>query len=872
MSKKASAVAKQNTNVKQKEVPAMARSPDLKVLSVEEIVELMNYRRNDFLDKVLPLAKQIPNSNGSRFYNIDSQTIGIVCDECFYNSFEGLTNLIYINKRNFTDYVDKLDIFLVVTTWEGLGMDWNELKNPNIKKHRQDLYKIIGYYKDNGIPSVFFSKEDSANYDIFIDIAKRCEYIFTTTKETVDAYKKDCKNKNVFILDVGVNPLYHNPIGIRKFPKEKGVLFAGVWNYKHPEQQTDIRMIFDGIIESNEDLLIIDNNYHLHFSQYAFPKEYEKYISPQVKNEELQNIHKLVNWSINLNSVKYSSTMFANRIYELQALGNITLSNYSTAINNKFPNVPIFTTSNDARDFLNRITPEEIYEKQLQGIRRVMSNETAHHRLMEFYNILKIPVAKLERSVVVLVKDKTRKIKEMFESQSYPYKELILESEFSDGIKSLYDMVAFFNEENDYGLFYLEDMINGFKYTDSDYITKDSYYDQNNEIQSGIEFDYVSEFKDKFKTVFWPEAYTAKELIGFNKSLELINGFSIDCKQVNEPYRYYQAADQLKLSVIVPVYNNGDFLLNKCFASLSRSSMFDEMEILLIDDGSDDHNTIRIINELDNKYSNVQTYFYTTGGSGSASRPRNKGIELASTDYIAYLDPDNEAINDGFAKLFKIVAEEKFDIAVGNMQRFSNDFIAFSYYDVAMKFNWSNVVHCKEQMRKFLERNNLRSMSIQALVVKKSIIADNQIKMVEGAIGQDTIFFLELLLNVDNMKIVDEDIHIYYASVNGSSVNKVGKSFFEKYRILERYRIKAYAKYDILTLFLGRRFEYYFENWYLKKLPLVEEEEVEESIRILVEIFSMYSSLKTSFESEILKDFARLVKRNKVKRIRKKFC
>ena len=860
-----------------KEMSVPMKNPALEYLSEDEIVELKHYRRKhynkDFLERVLPLAKEIPKSNGSRFYSLDSIRIGIVCDEFFYHSFEGMANLTYINKTNFIEHVDKLDVFLIVTTWKGLDMDWKGLGNPNIKRHREDLYDIIGFYKSEGIPAVFFSKEDPVNYEVFVDVARQCDFIFTTAREKVESYRKACKNEKVFVWSFGVNPLYHNPIGIKKFPKENGVLFAGSWYYKYPERQVDTRMIFDGIIKSNEELRIIDRNFDLHLSQHLFPQEYTKYTSPAVSHEELQGIHKLFNWSLNFNSVKYSPTMFANRIYELQALGNIVLSNYSTAINNKFPNVPIFTTSTDVRDFLNSMTADEVYEKQLQGIRRVMSNETAHHRLMELYSDLGIPVEELKRSVLVLVKEKTEKVVGMFERQSYSYKELMLESELTDDVKSLYDMVAFYDEENEYGDFYLEDMVNGFKFTDSDYITKDAYYDLNNDLCSGVEFDYVEEFKDKFKTLFWAEVFTAAELVGFGKSSELLNGFSIDCRQVNEPSRRYEAAKKPMLSVIVPVYNNGDFLLNKCFASLKRSSMFYELEIVLVDDGSSDHQTLRIINELAGNFSNVRVYFYPEGGSGSASRPRNKGIELATADFITYLDPDNEAVNDGFAKLFKVVVEEGFDIAVGNMQRFSDDFVRFSYYEIAQMFNnRSDEVHDREDMRRFLERNNLRAMSIQALVVRKSVVVDNDLRMVEGAIGQDTVFFLELLMNVDCMKVVDEDIHVYYAAVDGSSVNKVGKRFFEKYLILERYRIEAYERYGVLSLFLGERFEYYFENWYLKKLALVDEDEVDECIGVLVEIFRLYGGLKCGFESRCMRGFAKLVRRGSVRGIRRRFC
>src|SRR5690606_910695 len=95
----------------------------------------------------------------------------------------------------------------------------------------------------------------------------------------------------------------------------------------------------DGVTEAGKDLKIIDRNYELKLEAYFFPEKYLSYVSPSIKHEYLQKVHKLFDWAINLNTVKLSNTMFANRVYELQALGNILLSNYSIGVNNKFPNV-----------------------------------------------------------------------------------------------------------------------------------------------------------------------------------------------------------------------------------------------------------------------------------------------------------------------------------------------------------------------------------------------------------------------------------------------------------------------------------------------------------------------------------------------------
>src|SRR5699024_1528842 len=94
-----------------------------------------------------------------------------------------------------------------------------------------------------------------------------------------------------------------------------------------------------------------------------------------------------------------------------------------------------------------------------------------------------------------------------------------------------------------------------------------------------------------------------------------------------------------KLSVIVPIHNNGKYLKYKCFSSLKRLKCFNDLEIIFVDDGSTDNETIRIIEDIKSTHDIVYKRFET--GSGSASRPRNEGVHLATTNLITYLDRDN---------------------------------------------------------------------------------------------------------------------------------------------------------------------------------------------------------------------------------------
>lgn len=792
----------------------------------------------DFFNSIKEKLDSIPESNGCRYYKKINVTIGIIADEFLMNSYKGVADFVYITHSNYKLYEDKLDVLFIASAWRGLNEEWKGLANPASNK-RNKVFEIIEFYKKKNTKVVFYSKEDPVNYDRFIGIAKECEYIFTTCKEKIESYKKDCNNENVECLEFSVNPLYHNPIGSRMFKKRNEVIFSGSWYEKYPHRIEDMKMIFDGVVDSNLGLKLIDRNYSLNLEQHFFPEKYLKYISPSISHEYLQKVHKLFNWAINFNSIKDSYTMFANRIYELQAIGNALLSNYSVGVNNLFPNVFLINEKNEVKEILNNLSDKEVYEHQVAGIRSVMSSETAYDRIQEMLSKIGVNYNVEERKVLVIVNNITNKIKKMFDKQSFENKSIIESKDFNDNILSKYDIVAFFDENISYGRYYIEDMVNAFKYTDSDYITKDSYLNGDN-IEDGIQHNYVNIIKDKNKTLFWAKSFNAKQLKSFKGTFNLNNGYSIDPFEVNIKDVYKEKSDKkYKLSIIIPTYNNGNHLLNKCFNSLKKSSIFNDMEIIIVDDGSTNVNTINIVKNIEEKYSNVITYFFNDGGSGSASRPRNKGVEIATTEYITFLDPDNEAVNDGYRKLYDVLISNDVDMVIGNMLKVDLKPVMLNYYNTMILYNDKKDILSGDK-RKYLMDTKFKGMSIQALLVKRDIIEKNNLEQVIGAVGQDTLFFYELLLNCNKVKAINETIHIYYAAVEGSTVNNISKRYFEKAYKIEMAKYKFFKNNNLLKNYLEKRYEFYYKNWYMAKLDKCKDEEKEECRSIVRDLFKIY--------------------------------
>lgn len=92
------------------------------------------------------------------------------------------------------------------------------------------------------------------------------------------------------------------------------------------------------------------------------------------------------------------------------------------------------------------------------------------------------------------------------------------------------------------------------------------------------------------------------------------------------------------ISVIIPSYNRASFLFEAIQSVLNQEyfhrSPFLSFEFLVIDDGSTD-NTREVVESFGNK---VTYYFQKHKGVSAA---RNRGLELARGDYIAFLDSDD---------------------------------------------------------------------------------------------------------------------------------------------------------------------------------------------------------------------------------------
>lgn len=111
------------------------------------------------------------------------------------------------------------------------------------------------------------------------------------------------------------------------------------------------------------------------------------------------------------------------------------------------------------------------------------------------------------------------------------------------------------------------------------------------------------------------------------------------------------------ISVIVPVYKVEEYLC-ACIDSILAQT-YENLEIILVDDGSPD-NSGKICDEYAEKDSRIKVIHKENGGLSDA---RNAGLDVASGEYIAFIDSDDSVHPKMFDELYKNLADTNADIS-----------------------------------------------------------------------------------------------------------------------------------------------------------------------------------------------------------------
>lgn len=218
------------------------------------------------------------------------------------------------------------------------------------------------------------------------------------------------------------------------------------------------------------------------------------------------------------------------------------------------------------------------------------------------------------------------------------------------------------------------------------------------------------------------------------------------------------------VSVIVPAYNIEEHI-GRCLESILNQT-YRNLEIIVVDDGSNDQ-TRGIIDQYAKKDKRIVVIHKKNGGVSAA---RNSGIDIASGDYISFVDGDDQIENDMYETLVTMLETENADIAhCGYRMVFPNrtDY----YYNTKIK----KIQTQEEGLIDLLLGEKIQPTLNNKLYRRnlfKNIRLDEKLKINEDLEVNYRLF-------KKSRKSVYYDIALYFYMIRSSSASKTNSTFIK---------------------------------------------------------------------------------------------
>lgn len=284
-----------------------------------------------------------------------------------------------------------------------------------------------------------------------------------------------------------------------------------------------------------------------------------------------------------------------------------------------------------------------------------------------------------------------------------------------------------------------------------------------------------------------------------------------------------------KVSIIVP-FNNVENYISKCLASLIYQTL-EDIEIICVNDASTDGSVNIVKAYADNdkriKVLNVETM------SGQ-SYARNLGLEIASGEYVGFVDSDDWVELDTFEKMYYRAKADDTDITMCQAQLYDDKeqrFYSDDYYSLKSLERFGNSAFSPIDTKDDILNINV---VLWNKIYKLEFLNNIGVKFQNGYIYEDMPFFFETYLKADKVNILWETLYFYRQNRSFSTMQNSDKKVYDRIPMIERtYRVLEQApffqekKAEIVSWLIDDIFhrytlleDKYYENYYAKMKAL----------------------------------------------------
>jgi glycosyltransferase involved in cell wall biosynthesis len=210
-----------------------------------------------------------------------------------------------------------------------------------------------------------------------------------------------------------------------------------------------------------------------------------------------------------------------------------------------------------------------------------------------------------------------------------------------------------------------------------------------------------------------------------------------------------------QITIIVPMYN-GEKYLARCLDSLINQTFgIDKLALILLNDGSSD-GTLKIAEQYAKKFpESIKVLSHKNMGT---AKTRNKGIGLAKTKYLMFVDQDDFIDSDYCQKFFDAAEATDADVVAGGYRRTNAEKVF--YIRRANRSEWYPFVHAEAW----------------AKIHRTEFIKSSKAEFFANIFGEDIPFTLQETLSAKKFTVIDYTGYNWFTNKN-SVTQTIHKDF-----------------------------------------------------------------------------------------------
>ena len=209
-----------------------------------------------------------------------------------------------------------------------------------------------------------------------------------------------------------------------------------------------------------------------------------------------------------------------------------------------------------------------------------------------------------------------------------------------------------------------------------------------------------------------------------------------------------------KISVIVPVYNVEKYLSRSLDCLINQT--LSDIDIILINDCSTD-GSLGVMQEYASKDERIK--IIDLKENSGAAVARNKGLEIATGEYLGFIDPDDSIDLNYYEELYKAAIEGDYDIVKCQRKTFFED----------KKFEISTLNKTIEQKGKYYF-----TYEWTTAIYRHSIIKEHHIKFPEECRkAQDVVFLSRIIFKAKSLKLINNVFYYYWKRNDSLNAKKI---------------------------------------------------------------------------------------------------